>query len=137
MVGIGKIMKEMEIKSAHSGTRLRFSDIQGDYFYATLTSPEYSGTVRIWAYTASYGLAELFEAMAKQWRGWTGEMNWSSIEGEFAITCTRDKLGHITLNIEMRQDFGDLEPWRLRAGLVVDAGQLDRIAKDARKFFTT
>ena len=128
-------MEEMEIKSAHSGARLRFSDIQGDYFYATLTSPEYSGTVRIWAYTDSHGLANLFTSMAEKWRGWTEEMKWSSIEGEFSMTCSRDKLGHITLNIELRQEFGDLEPWRLRAALVVDAGQLETIAKDARRFF--
>ncbi len=129
-------MKEMEIKSAHSATYLRFSDIQGDHFYATLTSPAYCGTVEVWTDMDPYGLVAFFEAMAEKWRGWTGEMKWSSFEQEFAMTCTRDKLGHITLDIEFRHDFGDLEPWRLNAGLVIDAGQLGAIARDARKFFT-
>jgi hypothetical protein len=63
-------------------------------------------------------------------------MKWSSFEQEFAMTCTRDKPGHITFNIELRHDFGGLEPWHLRASLVVDAGQFEAIARDAKKFFT-
>ena len=123
----------MEIKSSHSATRLRFSDIRGDYFHANLTNPEYSGTVKIWAYTDAHYLVDLLASMAENWQGWTGEKKWSSIEGEFSITCTHDKLGHISLDVEMHQDFE--EPWRLRASLLVDAGQLEKIAKDANKFF--
>ncbi len=130
-------MKEMEIKSAHSATCLRFSDIQGEYFYASLVSPEFSGSVRVWAYTDSQWLAALFTEMAENWQGWKEELKWSSIEEEFTITCTHDKLGHITLYVEMHHDFGSLEPWRLKASLVVDAGQLETISKDAKKFFTT
>jgi hypothetical protein len=60
-------MKEMEIKSAHSATCLRFSDLQADRFYATLTRPAYSATVEVWpSYTGSYGLVEFFESLAAQ-----------------------------------------------------------------------
>ena len=125
-------MEEMEIKSTHSNTRLRFFDMKGDEFHASLTSPGYSGTVKVWE---ADGLVDLFTFMEKNWKGWNGEEKWSSVEGEFSIACTHDKLGHITLSIEMHQDFGSLEPWRLKASLVVDAGQLDVISKDARTFF--
>lgn len=128
-------MEEMEIKSARSSTHLRFFDIKGDEFHASLTSPEFSGTVKVWAYTDAHGIANLFESMAENWRGWNGEKKWASIEGEFAIACIHDKLGHITLNIEMHQDFGSEETWRLKGNLVVDAGQLEAISKDAKMFF--
>lgn len=80
---------------------------------------------------------KLFETLAENWKGWSEEKKWSSIEGEFAITCTHDKRGHIKLDIEMHQEFGSSEPWRLRASLVLEAGQLERIAKDAKEFFKT
>jgi Family of unknown function (DUF6228) len=134
-VGTKKQMEEILIKSSESDTHLRFSAIQGDYFNANLASHCYSATVRVWAYTDQHGLADLFEALAVSWRGWTGEKKWVSLEGEFSITCTHDKLGHIKLDIEMHQDFGTPESWRLKASIIVDAGQLEVIAKDARKFF--
>jgi hypothetical protein len=134
-VGTNKRIKAMEIKSAESDTRLRLSDLQGDYFLGNLTGRNYSATVRIWAYTDAHGLVDLLEGMAVSWRGWSGEKKWSSIEGEFSISCTHDKLGHISLDIEMQQDFGTPEAWRLKATLLIDAGQLEAIAKDAKMFF--
>ena len=125
----------MQIKSAESDTYLRFSDIQGDYFLASLAGHNYSANMRVWAYTDPHGLANLFGSMAASWRGWDGEKKWSSIEGEFSISCTHDQLGHITLDIEMKQDFGTPEAWRLKVRIVVDAGQLEAIAGQARKFF--
>ncbi len=130
-------MEEFEIKSAHSATRLHFLGIEGDYFRVEMTNPEYSGAVRVWAYTDAQGLADLFAAIAENWKGWQGEKKWSSIEGEFSIIATSDKLGHISLAIEMHHDFGATEPWRLKATVAVDAGQLNAIAKEAEDFFKT
>ncbi|MEZ4483310.1 MAG: DUF6228 family protein [Syntrophotaleaceae bacterium] len=127
----------MEIKSAHSNTKLRFFNINGDYFHASLTSPEFAGTVRVWVYTDSLSLADLFVEMANSWAGWSEQKSWASIEGEFSIFCTHDKLGHITINVEMRQEFGSLEPWNIKACLVVDAVQLEKIAKESKMFFNT
>lgn len=128
-------MEEMRIKSAYSNTHLRFFDIKGDEFHASLTSADYSGTVKVWAYTDIHGMANLFESMAENWHGWSGEKKWASIEGEFAITCVHDALGHITLSIEMHKEFGSAEMWRLKGTLVVDAGLLEAIANDAKLLF--
>lgn len=130
-------MEEFEIKSAHSASRIRFFGIEGDYFRVEMTNPEYSGAVRVWAYTDAHGLADFFAAIAENWKGWQGEKKWYSLEGAFSIVATSDKLGHISLAVEMHHDFGATEPWRLRATVAVDAGQLDAIAKDAKDFFKT
>lgn len=130
-------MDEFEIKSAHSASRIRFFGIERDYFCVEMTNPEYSGAVRVWAYTDAHGLADLFASIAENWKGWLGEKKWSSIEGEFSIIATSDKLGHISLVIEMHHDFGATEPWCLKATVVVDSGQLDAIAKEAKDFFKT
>lgn len=124
-----------EIKSAHSATSLTLSEIQGDYFHVTVFSPEFEGKMRVWAYTDADGLAGLFETMAEQWKGWNGTLEWGSIEREFIIKSKHDGLGHVEIQICLDKDCGALEPWRVEASIVVDCGQLDKIAKDVRKFF--
>ena len=128
-------MEEFEIKSAHSAARIRFFGIDGDCFHVEVTNPESSGTVGVWAYTDANGPADFFAVLSENWRGWQGEKKWSSIEGEFSIVATTDKLGHISLTVEMQHDFGAAEPWRLKATVVIDAGQLEAIAKDAKAVF--
>jgi hypothetical protein len=128
-------MHEMEIKSAHSGARLRFFELRGDYFRAALTSNMYSGSLKVCAYTDAHGLADLFQDMAANWQGWNGKKVWASIEGEFSLSCTHDKLGHITIDVMMNEDFGSRETWNLRASLVIEAGQLEAIAAHAKEFF--
>lgn len=125
----------MEIKSAHSNTCLRFHSIEDDYFRASLTGIACSGEVRIWADPYVHGTDGVFESLAQDWRGWVGDRHWSSVEGEFLLNCRHDGLGHITFDIKMIQGCGTCEPWQLNACLVVDACQLDSIAKDAKKFF--
>ena len=125
----------MEIKSSHSGTILRFSEIDGDYFHVSIENPIFSGTVRAWGYTDAHGLVRLFDSLAKDWKGWNGNRDWETIEGEFKISCSHDGLGHIRMSVEIQQDFGSDEPWKLKAGLIVDAMQLDQIAKDAKNLF--
>lgn len=127
----------MEINSAQSSASLRFFAVEGDYFHCTLCGPKYSGTLRVWGYTDSEGLANLFEAFTSDWKRWPKERTWSSTEGELAITCSHDNLGHINLSVRMHHDFGTGEPWRLSASIVVDATQMDGIANDARRFFKT
>jgi hypothetical protein len=128
-------MEEFEIKSANSASKMRFSGIDEDSFRFEITSPEYSGAVRVYAFTDAHGLANLFASFAQAWQGWQGEKKWSSLEGEFAIVATSDKLGHVRMDVEIHHDFGATEPWRLKAAIVVDAGQLGAIAKDAEDFF--
>jgi hypothetical protein len=128
-------MDAFEIKSASSASRLRFFGIEGDYFRVEITNPEYSAAVRVWAYTDSHWLANLFQSIAEEWRGWQGEKKWSSIEGELAVAATSDRLGHISLAVEMRQNYEQGEPWKLKATIIVDAGQLDAIARNAKQFF--
>jgi hypothetical protein len=130
-------MTEMEIKSSYGGTNMQFSELEGETFRATISSRDYTGTVKVSSYPDNQGLAKLFVSMAKEWRGWHDEKSWSSLEGEFAISCTHDRLGHITLNVTIDQEFGLTETWRLRASIAIDAGQLESISKDAARFFKT
>ncbi len=47
-----------------------FLSHRGDYFEVELSSGQLSATCEVWAYADAYGLAELFEFLAKQSRPW-------------------------------------------------------------------
>lgn len=47
-----------------------FLSHRGDYFEVELSSGQLSATCEVWAYADAYGLAELFEFLAKKSRSW-------------------------------------------------------------------
>jgi hypothetical protein len=78
--------------------------------------------------------ARLFAEMARPGSGWHGELVWESLEGELALRCSHDHLGHISIRIELRS--GPMpDDWRVAATVMAEAGQLERIARDAAAFF--
>ncbi|WP_226705217.1 DUF6228 family protein [Microbulbifer elongatus] len=86
-------------------------------------------------YNAPYGenIADFFSALAKDWRGWEGDKEWGSLEGECALWACTDSTGHVTLNIELQSSL--CEPfWRTRIALIIEAGQLGEIARQAKRF---
>ncbi|WP_019142744.1 DUF6228 family protein [Noviherbaspirillum massiliense] len=83
-----------------------------------------------------YGLspAGFFGGLANEWSGWKGEKGWGAIEGEYNLLATSDSLGHITLVAEL--NLNDVVPgWSGSVSLIVEAGQLEQLAHDAKEFF--
>ena len=127
-------MPEVIIKSADSSASLVFSDIEGDYFTARFLSPELNVSKRVWGYTDCELLVDLFEYLAQEWKGWDGEKNWSSLEGEFSVSCSADKKGHVHLRLKFKQHEGR-EPWAAEPSLNLEAGMLEGVARNVRRFF--
>jgi len=78
--------------------------------------------------------SQLFEKLAAQWSGWSGSERWSALEGELEIVATSDALGHIKLQFEV-PGYSQSKGWSANAWLVVEAGQLESLAKEANAFF--
>lgn len=78
-----------------------------------------------------YGaLAAFFEGMAADWRGWSGERSYFSLEGHLEITAIHD--GHVRLAIRLTEHLGH-SAWKVQAHVVVDPGEdLARAASDVR-----
>jgi hypothetical protein len=55
------------------------------------------------------GLPEYFEALAKDWRGWSDERRWESLKGDVP------------------------HRWNTSAELLLDAGGLDELGRQARR----
>jgi len=83
-----------------------------------------------------YGMspAEFFENIANEWTGWKGTKEWGAIEGEYNLSATSDSTGHITLDAELNRN--SFSPgWSGKLSLMIEAGQLEQLAHDARVFF--
>lgn len=122
------------IRSSESDTELVFLSHRGDYFDVELRSRQLSAAREVWAYTDAYGLADLFEFLAKQSRPWRGTEAWSSIEGEFSLSATCSSTGVVSFEVKLCH-FGTSEEWKLRKRISSEFGQLPRFAEMARAFF--
>jgi len=128
-------MEFVTIKSAKGRRSLTLSNRNGDYFDVELAGDAVSAKKRVWGYTDTEFLGELFDSIARDWKGWDGERQWAAIEGDFSITASSDKLGHIRLDVVIRNN--DLEDdWQLDVPIYLDAGGLDKIASNVRHFIT-
>jgi hypothetical protein len=75
-------------------------------------------------------LPDFFEALAREWRGWSGVRTWEAYKGGLRIDATVDALGHVALAVELRERSWD--GWLVRGDVPLDAGQLDGVARDVR-----
>lgn len=77
---------------------------------------------------------DFFENLSANWKGWKGKKEWGAIEGEFDMQATSDSVGHVELFIRLRN--GYYPPfWNAEITFNIEAGNLEKIAKDAKKFF--
>jgi hypothetical protein len=104
-------------------------------FTATLTADGMKASTGVYVMSGD-GIANLFEEMAAEWRGWDGVKTWESLEGDLEVAAEHDRLGQITLRVMLRRWQSPPE-WEARADLTIDAGeQLANTARELRAFFT-
>lgn len=71
-------------------------------------------------------LADFFETLARDWRGWEGIRTWDAYKGGLRIDATVDALGHVLLAVELRERS---DGWLVRGDVPLDAGQLEGVAR--------
>ena len=78
-------------------------------------------------------MALLFEELTASWKGWEGAKEWSSVEGDFSLSCKSDGLGHVAIEVTLKSGLYE-DDWRVKAVVHVDAGILDEIARKVSQF---
>ena len=73
--------------------------------------------------------SEFFDDLARELAWVEGRQEWEAEEGGLGLFCTGDRLGHITVTVELRE--GPPERWLVRGDVPLDAGQLELGAGDA------
>lgn len=120
--------RKVTIESADTEAKLEFSDVEDDYLTVAFSSAALGASQRIWLDEGdSESLINLFCEMAQNWRGWESPKDWISTEGDFSLSCTSNKLGHIKLELELTGR-RTREPWFTKCSINIEAGQLERIA---------
>jgi len=124
-------MNSFLIESAENQAALELTSLDERFFQATLRSRGASATTKVIKYM-SQGLALLFEYFSANWKGWQGSKNWKSLEGELSISARSDSLGHVFLDVSLRD--GAPAKWILQTSMMLEAGGLPKLAASARQF---
>ena len=125
---------EALIKSTAGRRVLRFYDRDGDDFHVSVEGDGPQVTKEICAFTDPAGIANLFAACARDWKGWSDERFWESLEGDLRIDVSSSMTGQIKIEVCIR-DTGGTENWLVRVPVFTEAGALDGIARQCRTFF--
>ena len=133
-------MKTLTIESAEVGNEgerasLTLGPYNGDSFGAEVRRDRLRARAdivsKIFRGHSSEGLVEFFEALAANWKGWTGKREWISIERDLVLSAT----GHAgRIGLEVQLNHGAPPYWELRSTLGLEADQLDGLAAEAREF---
>jgi hypothetical protein len=59
-----------------------------------------------------------------------GEKVWESLEGELQLSFRMDSVGHVQIDVRMR----DVYHWEVSTTLYTESGALDQLARDAEAF---
>jgi hypothetical protein len=122
------------LASRDPGSTFRIRWDGDERWVVVLVGPGLRARRRVYAYCPHGDFRHVFDEMASQWRGWPGEKRWSSLEGEIRLACTHDGLGHIEIRIDLETEPRAPSNWRAMGTILVEAGQLDRLARMAARF---
>jgi hypothetical protein len=107
-----------------------------DSFWVRVTALNVSAACSVYAACGPSHPAILLAEMARQWSGWRGELIWQSLEGELVLRCAHDRLGHVSIRVELRSGFfANPDDWQVSATVMTEAGQLEELARRAAIFF--
>lgn len=113
---------------------MEFTNWDGEHFDTFLSDPNFRGGVSVYEPGFGISVSVFFRKMANEWEGaeekqWT----WVSLEGELSTSATCDLTGHTTLRVAI-QKYNETR-WQLEGTLVLEGGQLRRIARTVENYF--
>ena len=124
-------VNQMVIKSSAGSDVFRVGPRQGDYLTLEFEGHSLRAVSKIYLYDDNSSLLKLFENLGQNWKGWEGVKSWSSLEGDFTLSCSADKLGHVFMAIELVNR--TVEPnWTIKTSLQIDSGSLETVLSQAK-----
>ena len=127
--------EQFSIKSNQSDREIVFSQFDGESFYVSLKG-RISSTIKVYGFAPhSHNFCHWFEILGSKNMPWSNEIVWESLEGEFRISATCSALGEVWIKMALIDLPGAGEESRIQTSLVTELGQLQRISKNAKRFF--
>ena len=109
------------------------SDGAIDSYLATIVSPGLEATIKVDNSPYGFPPSAFFERLASAWHDWKPEFDWRALEAELYLSASADALGHVEVTANFRGGFN--QPWRATGSCILEAGQLDSVARRAAAFF--
>jgi hypothetical protein len=76
------------------------------------------------------------QSLVDDWRGWTGERKWRSMDAKMWIDAHHDGTGHVTLGATLHEDSSSPDAWSVRVTVTLEAGeQMSQLVADLRALF--
>jgi hypothetical protein len=106
----------------------------------SLDLPGFVASTRVFVDYPEIGgdLADFFRVLEADWKGWDGPREWSTPESDFRLTCWHDRIGHVSVRVDLGRDPVREWPhaqWKVTAIVIVDPGALSVIAMELRELF--
>jgi Family of unknown function (DUF6228) len=101
-------------------------------YQARIEAPSISAHVRVDDHLPSR-FFEFFAGMARDWKGWSGEREYESLEHALKISAKHDGASSVWLTIQLRSGVSE-DLWRASIEMSIELGQLPSVAKSAQEF---
>jgi hypothetical protein len=101
--------------------------------HATLVLPGVRAETHVWLSELDIPLSAFFRDLSEHSRGWKGEKEWETYEHGLRLACTSDRLGHITVTVDLYERSG-FDGWLVQGAVPIEAGQLDGLAAEFTRF---
>lgn len=107
-----------------------------DYITVALVLDELSASRRVYSPVGvnREALSAFFSRIASNWRGWTGKQEWTSLEGDFSISCSHDGTRHVGMEIHLADLYRN---WTVTVRNGIEIGKLEDLSKEAALFCLT
>lgn len=105
-----------------------------EWYRMAFSAPDLSVAIMVGNSGYGHPPSVLFDEVAQSWSGWSGVKSWAAMEGECRLSATSDSTGHITFQFEISRAERS-QSWATQPSVVVEAGQLERLAAEAHEFF--
>jgi hypothetical protein len=106
-----------------------------EYYQVILKAQDLTASAKVYAFEPHGALVQYFADLAAHWKGWDGEKKWSSLEGEFTLSCKSNGHGHVEMKVMLKSGLYE-DDWSVQIMMNVDAGQLEEIASNIKRFFS-
>jgi hypothetical protein len=123
----------LTLSDVHAGasTRSRAGELWS--VHAVLILHGARAETHVWLSELDMPLDAFFRGLADSLHGWEGTKEWATYEGGLRLSCTADRLGHISVLVELRERSGP-DGWCVQGEVPLEAGQLERLAAAVARF---
>jgi hypothetical protein len=124
----------LSLTDFHAGASTRSGHGELWAVHAVLILHGVRAETHVWLSELDVPLDAFFRGLADSFRGWKGAKEWATYEGGLRLSCTADRLGHISMVVELHERSGP-DGWCLQGEVPLEAGQLEQLAAAVARFF--